>query len=115
MTEASNNAVRPIKLFLFLVPVAMGAAWYAGTEIGNGEVSQYRAATLEQNTAKFKVLRVKRDVPPGVVISGDLVDVQDAFANRVEADMVTKLEDVLNKKTKYGLCAGQVVVKNDVE
>jgi hypothetical protein len=50
---APESAVlKPIKALLFLLPLAMGAAWYAGGEIANGEISQYRAANLEQNTAE---------------------------------------------------------------
>ena len=113
---ASESAVlKPIKSFLFLLPLAMGAAVYAGVEIGNGEVSQYRAATLEQNTAKARVLRVKQDVPPGAVVTADMFTVQDTFANRMEPHMISKPNAALGKKLKYGLSAGQVIVNEDLE
>lgn len=113
---APESAVlKPIKAFLFLLPLAMGAAWYAGGEIANGEVSQYRAANLEQNTAKATVLRVRQDVPPGAVVTADMLNVQDTFANRSESHMVSKLADAVGKKVKYGLSVGQVLVNEDLE
>lgn len=113
---ASESAVlKPIKALLFLLPLAMGAAWYAGGEIANGEVSQYRAANLEQNTAKATVLRVRQDVPPGAVVEADMLSVQDTFANRSEPHMVSKLGDAVGKKVKYGLSVGQVLVNEDLE
>lgn len=113
---APESAVlKPIKAFLFLLPLAMGAAWYAGGEIANGEVSQYRAANLEQNTAKATVLRVRQDVPPGAVVTASMLSVQDTFANRSESHMVSKLGDAVGKKVKYGLAVGQVLVNEDLE
>ena len=110
-----DSALRPIKNFLFLIPIAMGAGYYAGNEIAVGEVAMHKAEKLEVNTARDIVVRVLQDVPPNTVIDATMVQKQDAFQNRIEPDLVNSLDLVIGKKTKYGLAKGQCVVKEDLE
>lgn len=113
--QTQSADLKPILSFLFLLPVAMAAAWWAGGEIANGEVSQYRASTLEQNTAKSKVLRVKLDVPPQSVITAEMLEVKETFQNRSEPDQVTDPAQAVGRKARYGLSLGQVLVENDLQ
>lgn len=120
MNDTNSNsllkpATRPIKLFLFLVPIAMGAGYYAGNEIATGEVALHKAESLERNTAQGKVVRVKKDVPPDVVIDAGLLEEQTVFANRIEPDLVRSLNEVVGKKSKFGLNKGQLVVNEDLK
>lgn len=114
-SQVQSASLKPIKAFLYLLPVAMAAAWWAGGEIANGEVAQARIASLEQNTAKARVLRVKADVPPQTVISADMVEVKEIFLNRSESDQITDLAQALGKKARLGLSQGQVLVKDDLQ
>lgn len=113
MTE-KNTALKPIKYFLFLLPIAMGAGYYAGNEIAVSEVAMHKAEKLEANTAQGTVIRVLRDMPPDTVIDATLVQEQKAFNNRIEPDLVNSIDLVVGKKTKYGLSRGQMVVRDDL-
>lgn len=93
----------------------MAAGCYAGNEIATQEVAQYRAETLDKNTAQDKLVMVKKDVPPDTVITAAMVEPCQAFSNRIEADLVTSLADVVGKKTKFGLNKGQMVSRADLK
>ena len=113
MTE-KETSLKPIKYFLFLVPIAMGAGYYAGTEIATSEVAMHRAEKLEANTAQGTVIRVLQDVPPDVVVDDSMVKAQSAFLNRIEPDLVNSIDLVIGKKSRYGLNKGQLVVNDDL-
>jgi flagella basal body P-ring formation protein FlgA len=113
MTE-KNTALKPIKYFLFLLPIAMAAGYYAGNEIAVSEVAMHKAEKLEANTAQGTVIRVLQDVPPETVIDVAVVQEQKAFSNRIEPDLVNSLSGVVGNKTKYGLSKGQLVVRDDL-
>jgi flagella basal body P-ring formation protein FlgA len=111
----NNASLKPIKYFLFLVPIAMGAGYYAGNEIAIGEVAMHKAEKLESNTAQGTIVKVLDDVPSNTVIVPSMVQAQTAFNNRIEPDLVTSIDLVVGKKTKFGLNKGQFVVKEDLE
>jgi hypothetical protein len=113
MTE-KDTTLKPIKYFLFLVPIAMGAGYYAGSEIAVSEVAMHKAEKLEANTAQGTVIRVLQDVPPDVVVDGAMINAQSTFHNRIEPDLVNSIDLVIGKKTKFGLNKGQLVVKDDL-
>ena len=113
MTD-KQEALKPIKYFLFLLPIAMGAGYYAGNEIAVSEVAMHRAEKLEANTAQGTIIRVLQDVPPNTVIESALVQEQKTFNNRIEPDLVNSINLVIGKKTKYGLSKGQLVVLDDL-
>lgn len=108
-------SLKPIKYLLFTVPLAMAAGCYAGNEIATQEVAQHRTETLEKNTAQDKLVVVKKDVPPDTVISTDMLELHQAFANRIEPNLVRSFDLVVGKKTKFGLNKGQVVVTDDLK
>ncbi|CAN5153096.1 hypothetical protein BH11CYA1_BH11CYA1_16880 [soil metagenome] len=114
MTE-KENALKPIKNFLFLIPIAMGAGYYAGNEIAVGEVAMHKAEKLEIDTAQGAVVKVLQNVPPNVVINATMVQKQEAFRNRLEPDLVNSVDLVIGKKTRFGLMKGQCVVNDDLE
>lgn len=113
MTD-KQDALKPIKYFLFLLPIAMGAGYYAGNEIAVSEVAMHKAEKLEVNTAQGTVVRVLQDVPPNTVLNSAVLQEQKAFNNRIEPDLVNSSDLVVGKKTKFGLNKGQLVVLDDL-
>ncbi len=111
----TKAATRPIKFFLFLVPIAMAAGYYAGNEIGAGEVAMHKTESLEANTAQGSVVMVIKDVPPDTVIDAAVLEERKVFANRIESDLITGADKVVGKKSKFGLNKGQCVVADDLK
>ncbi len=109
-----QEALKPIKYFLFLIPIAMGAGYYAGNEIAVSEVAMHKAEKLEVNTAQGTVVRVLQNVPPNTVIHSAMLQEQKAFSNRIEPDLVNSGDLVVGKRTKSGLNKGQLVVVDDL-
>ncbi|MBP9089838.1 SAF domain-containing protein [bacterium] len=109
-----QEALKPIKYFLFLIPIAMGAGYYAGNEIAVSEVAMHKAEKLEVNTAQGTVVRVLQNVPPNTVIDSAMLQEQKAFSNRIEPDLVNSGDLVVGKRTKFGLNKGQLVVVDDL-
>ena len=106
-----NEAIKPILKFLWLSPIAFGACYFCGTQIATSEVGMQK---LDEMTAAGHCVEVVRDVPAGAVLRAEDVRAVDTFANRVEGDMLARLDQVVGKKVKYGLVAKQAIVDRDL-
>jgi Chaperone for flagella basal body P-ring formation len=106
-----NETIKPILKFLWLSPIAFGACYFCGTQIATSEVGMQK---LDEMTAAGHFIQAVRDVPAGTVLRSQDVQAVDTFANRVEGDMLARLDQVVGKKVKYGLVAKQAIVSRDL-
>jgi hypothetical protein len=112
-TNASSTFVKVPLLWTVIVAICMfGAALWGGGEIARGEIAQQQ---LDLITAKGRVVKAKITVPPGAVVTAEMVEEVDAYANRVEPYCLNRAALVIGKKTRYGLESGQVVIVKDLQ
>jgi hypothetical protein len=97
---------------LLICAVMFAGAVWGGGEIARGEIAQQ---DLDSITAKGHLVKAKRFVPPGVVVTAEMVQEVEAYANRVEPYCLNRAAAAIGKKTKFGLEAGQVLVVKDLE
>ncbi|OPZ90611.1 MAG: hypothetical protein BWY75_00660 [bacterium ADurb.Bin425] len=113
---------KPFALYMLLLPFMASSGFLAGKEIAQGE---YNSQKMEKISKQVRVVKLKVDVPPAVVLTEAVVmpaqkadvvfEEVDIFANRAIGDEVTSLKSIVGKKTKYGLNKGQVLVQRDLE
>lgn len=113
---------KPFALYMLLLPFMASSGFLAGKEIAQGE---YNSQKMEKISKQVRVVKLKVDVPPAVVLTEAVVmpaqkadvvfEEVDMFANRAIGDEVTSLKSIVGKKTKYGLNKGQVLVQRDLE
>ena len=111
--KTANDFAKVPIMWPIVAAVAMfAAAIWGGGEIARGEIAQRQ---LDSITAKGYLVRAKKSVPPGVVVTADMIEEIGTYANRVEPYCVNKGASVIGKKTKFGLEGGQVLTVRDVE
>ena len=113
---------KPFALYMLLLPFMASSGFLAGKEIAQGE---YNSQKMEKISKQVRVVKLKVDVPPAVVLTEAIVmpaqkadvvfEEVDMFANRAIGDEVTSLKSIVGRKTKYGLNKGQVLVQRDLE
>lgn len=106
-----NETIKPILKFLWLSPIAFGACYFCGTQIATSEVGMQK---LDEMTAAGYCVEAVRDIPAGTLLRPEDVKAVNTFANRVEGDMLARLDQVVGKKVKYGLVAKQAIVARDL-
>ncbi|MCA0315524.1 MAG: SAF domain-containing protein [Candidatus Melainabacteria bacterium] len=113
---------KPFALYMLLLPFMASSGFLAGKEIAQGE---YNSQKMEKISKQVRVVKLKVDVPPAVVLTEAIVmpaqkadvvfEEVDIFVNRAIGDEVTSLKSIVGRKTKYGLNKGQVLVQRDLE
>lgn len=113
---------KPFALYMLLLPFMASSGFLAGKEIAQGE---YNSQKMEKISKQVRVVKLKVDVPPAVVLTEAVVmpaqkadvvfEEVDIFVNRAIGDEVTSLKSIVGKKTKYGLNKGQILVQRDLE
>ncbi|TXI95478.1 MAG: hypothetical protein E6Q34_02990 [Burkholderiaceae bacterium] len=113
---------KPFALYMLLLPFMASSGFLAGKEIAQGE---YNSQKMEKISKQVRVVKLKVDVPPAVVLTEAVVmpaqkadvvfEEVDIFVNRAIGDEVTSLKSIVGRKTKYGLNKGQVLVQRDLE